>query len=140
MGRGGTRPYHAFNRDWRPTARHWYFFARRLMKIIRAPFLFSLACAAALLFCGLRAFAAPAVGVTQNGLEEIRALLDEKASWTPAQSKMESQLIHAMKSNRGQAFAAKAKNVQTDVALQPDGRVLVDIKANVTPRLLALIQ
>src|SRR5438477_2563031 len=110
------------------------------MKIIQPRFLFSLACAAALLSCAVRAFAAPAAGVTQNGLDDTRPLMHEKAAWTPAQSKMESQLIHAMKSNRGQAFAAKAKNVQTDVALQPDGRVLVDIKANVTPRLLALIQ
>src|SRR5437879_2087330 len=92
-----------------------------------------------LLLSCLSSLGAPVTGITQNGLEEISALLEEKASWSPAQTKMESQLIHALKSNRGQAFATKAKSLQRNVPLQADGRVLVDIKANVTPDLLSLI-
>ena len=93
-----------------------------------------------LLVSCLLAAGAPVTGVSPNGLEEIRALLEEKASWTPAQSKMESQLIHAMKSSRGQSFAPKAKNLRPDVTLQPDRRVQVDIRATVTPRLVAQIK
>ncbi len=92
-----------------------------------------------LFFSHLPAFGAPN-GVNQRALEEIGALLNEKASWTPAQSKMESQLIHALKNNRGQAFATGVKRLQMEVALRPDGRALVDINAKVTPSLLGLIE
>src|SRR5439155_20126334 len=83
--------------------------------------------------------AAPA-GISQNARAEIDALLQEKASWTPTQRKLESQLIHALKKNRGQPFAARASRLRMDLAVRADGRVLVDITANVTPELLALIQ
>src|SRR5438105_4053408 len=41
------------------------------------------------------ALGAPA-GISQNAMDEIGALLQEKASWTPTQRKLESQLIHAL--------------------------------------------
>ncbi len=77
--------------------------------------------------------------MTANAAAEIGALYQEKTSWTPAQRKMESQLIHALKKNRGETYAPGAPNLQLDVKMQPDGRVLVDIKAAVTPALLQLI-
>src|ERR1700730_6238659 len=80
--------------------------------------------------------AAPASHLSDNARGEISAVLSEKASWTPAQIKMESQLIHALKQHRGQTFAAGAPNLRLDVKPQSDGRVLVDIKARVTPELL----
>ena len=92
-----------------------------------------------LFFSYLPAFGAPN-GVNQRALEEISALLNEKASWTPAQSKMESQLIHALKNNRGQAFAAGVNRLQMELERRPDGRALVDINAKVTPSLLGLIE
>jgi len=79
-------------------------------------------------------------GISQNAKNEIAALLREKAGRTPAQQKMDSQLVHALKKNRGEAFAPGAPNVQVDVKIETDGRVLVDMDANVTPELLALIQ
>jgi len=79
-------------------------------------------------------------GLSPNVKNEIAALLQEKAGRTPAQQKMESQLVHALKKNRGEAFAPGAPNVQVDVKTETDGRVLVDIDATVTPELLALIQ
>jgi hypothetical protein len=88
---------------------------------------------------GLQLRAVAADEISPNALNEIRALLDEKASWSPAQAKMDSQLIHAAKRQRGQPFAAGAPNLRFDVTLQPDGRVLVDINAEVTPELLALL-
>ena len=92
-----------------------------------------------ILQCAQRLSAAPPTDISPNALVEIGALLGEKASWTPAQSKLDSQLIHAAKRHRGQAFAPGAPNLRLDVALQPDGRVLVDIHAEVTPALLNLI-
>jgi uncharacterized repeat protein (TIGR01451 family) len=89
--------------------------------------------------CGL-AFAAPAPDLSQQAQAEIRALLEEKASWTPAQCKLESHLIHASKQHRSLAFAPGAPNLKLDVETQPDGRVLVDVKAEVSPALLALIK
>jgi Subtilase family len=82
---------------------------------------------------------APA-GLSANAMNEIGALLQEKASRTPAQQKMDSQLVHALKHNRGEAFAPGAPHVQMDVKMETDGRVLVDITATVTPKLLSLIQ
>jgi len=80
--------------------------------------------------------AAPANGLSENASREIASVLAEKASWTPVQAKMESQLIHALKKHRGQPFAAGAPNLRMDVKPQADGRILVDIKASVTPGLL----
>jgi hypothetical protein len=101
-------------------------------------------------FCAvsLQLFAqAPAAGVagvpaglSQNAKKEIAALLQEKVGRTPAQQKMESQLVHALKKNRGEPFAPGAPNVRVDVKSEADGRVLVDIDATVTPDLLSLIQ
>ena len=103
---------------------------------------------AALCLVSLRLFAqAPAAGavgnpagLSQNAKNEIAALLQEKAGRTSAQQKMDSQLVHALKKNRGEPFAPGAPNVQVDVKIEPDGRVLVDMDATVTPELLALIQ
>jgi uncharacterized repeat protein (TIGR01451 family) len=91
------------------------------------------------LFCRL-SVAAPPQRINQQALAEIQALLEEKASWTPAQGKIESQLIHGSKRKRGVAFAPGAPSVKLDLQTQPDGRVLVDIHAEVSPALLTLIQ
>ena len=79
-------------------------------------------------------------GLSQSAMIEIAALLDEKAGRTPAQQKMDSQLVHALKKNRSEDFASGAPNVQVDVKTGTDGRVLVDIDATVTPEFLTLIR
>lgn len=94
-----------------------------------------------LLVFGCRsAYGALPVAVSQAALDQIGALLAEKASWTPVQNKMDSELVHAVKSFRGQSFASGATGLKPDVAVRPDGRVLVDITANVSSNLLALIK
>jgi hypothetical protein len=75
----------------------------------------------------------------QSALDQIGALLAEKASWTPVQEKMDSELIHAVKDHRGEKFAVGATSFKPAVKFQTDGRVLVDIDANVSSNLLALI-
>ena len=88
----------------------------------------------------LSASGASPEAISQNALGQISALLSEKASWTPVQAKLDSELIHAVKNHRGQVFAAGVSNQQLDVNVQPDGRVLVDITANVSSNLLLLIK
>ena len=78
--------------------------------------------------------------LSQSAQDEIADLMKEKASWTPAQCKLDSHLIHAMKLKQGKAFAPKATHLRMDVKEQSDGRVLVDITATVTPEVLALVK
>jgi hypothetical protein len=87
-----------------------------------------------------RAFGVPEADISENARQEIRSLLDEKLSWSPAQNKMESALIHAVKRSRGEPYAPGASNLRLDFKAQPDGRALVDIRATVTPELLDRIQ
>jgi hypothetical protein len=77
--------------------------------------------------------------ITETARSQIASLLEEKASWTPMQSKLESQLIHALKQHRGKAFAPGAPRLQMDVKMRSDGRVLVDVKGRVTAQLIELI-
>ena len=78
--------------------------------------------------------------LSDEARRQIRALHDEKESRTPAQRKMDSQLIYAAKQNRGQAIAANVPLLKHTAKLQADGRVLVDIKANVTDPLLQALR
>jgi hypothetical protein len=95
--------------------------------------------AAILLLASLRALGTLPEDMSQDARGQIRALLDEKATRTPAQRKMESQLIHAVKQHRGEPFVPGAPNLELDLKLEVDGRVLVDITGTVTPELLALV-
>jgi hypothetical protein len=92
-----------------------------------------------LLFALVPAFAAQPEPLDTNAIAQIAAIYREKLSWTPAQCKLESQLIHAMKNHRGETYAPGAPDLEMDVKLRTDGRVLVDINATVTPTLLQLI-
>src|SRR6266436_3825024 len=77
-----------------------------------------------------------------NAQRQIAGLLAEKAARNPAQRKMSSHLVHAAKILRGEP-------VHPDYPVPPDARaavrvdaqnqVEVDIRANVTPELLAAI-
>src|SRR6266566_6206299 len=104
-----------------------------------APMLVAVAVVGLLLCDAANLFAAAAESLSESARGQIEALLSEKASWTPTQNKMESQLIHALKKQRGEAFAAGAPELQLDVKLEPGGQVLVDINAHVTPELLGLV-
>jgi hypothetical protein len=87
-----------------------------------------------------RALGARTEGLSQKARNQIRALLEEKERRTPAQRKMESQLIHAVKRHRGEPFVAEVPNLELDLKLEPDGRVRVDITGAITPELLALVE
>jgi hypothetical protein len=84
--------------------------------------------------------AAAETEISESARGEIAALLAEKETWTPAQQKMDSELIHAAKLDRGEAFAPGVRQLRLDVTREADGRVLADIHAKVTPELLGLIE
>lgn len=72
--------------------------------------------------------------------EQLAALFEEKAARTPAQQKMNTQLIFAARERRN-GFVNKAlPNLHADVKIEKDWRVKVDIKADVSDELLAAIK
>ncbi|HST23344.1 MAG TPA: hypothetical protein VLR90_19675, partial [Blastocatellia bacterium] len=84
------------------------------------------------------AHAAQAKGETINdgALNQIRSLIAAKQARAPEQRKIDSNLLAAIKVNRGEAIAANAPDLRPDVRLEANGKVLVDITANVTDGLL----
>src|SRR5262245_43927117 len=78
---------------------------------------------------------AAASGLQPEALSQINALLAEKAALTPAQQKIDSRLLHAKRRLTGET------NVRMDVALAraADGRVQLELRAEVTDRLLAAL-
>lgn len=62
--------------------------------------------------------AAEADGLNESARAQIQAVMEEKASWTPAQRKLDSHLVHAVKKSRGQPFAPKASKLQLSLSAQ----------------------
>jgi hypothetical protein len=67
----------------------------------------------------------------------IQTVLNEKESRTPAQKKIDSQLLYALKQKRGVTKGVPSERIELE--LDQKGRVLVDIAAIVTPQVLAQI-
>ncbi len=78
--------------------------------------------------------------IAPSALAQIQAVLAEKATRTPAQQKMDSQLIYAIKMARGQAIAAGVGSLETDLPRESDARVTVDVTADVSDGLLDQVQ
>ncbi|MEJ0091079.1 MAG: hypothetical protein WDM80_15220 [Limisphaerales bacterium] len=73
-------------------------------------------------------------------LAEIAALQTEAAARTPAQHKIYPSLLDVLREYRGQALRPYAPLVRSGLSLRPEGRVMVDINANVTALLLTNIK
>src|ERR1035437_3904414 len=95
---------------------------------------------AALALLIVSASSAFAEAISESALQQISALQAEKASRTPAQQKMDSQLIYALKQSLNQVIAPGVTNLRVLVQRESDGRVKVDLKATVTQDLLDFIQ
>ncbi len=67
-----------------------------------------------------------------------QTVLDEKESRTPAQKKIDSQLLYALKQKRGVTKGVPTQRIEIEVDQR--GRALVDITAIVTPQVLAQIR
>ncbi|BAC89218.1 FG-GAP-like repeat-containing protein [Gloeobacter violaceus] len=99
-------------------------------------------CLQALLGAAVPAVAAPTgeIKIGENAKRQIEALMREKARRTPTQRKIDSQLLYALKQQRGESFAQGVGPLRLNVERDGSGRALVDIKAQVTPALLAKIE
>ena len=66
--------------------------------------------------------------------------MTEKESRTAAQRKLDSHIVLALKKSRGEAPFDQPTSLDPDLAVEADGRVLVDLDAAVTGALLARIE
>ncbi len=71
---------------------------------------------------------------------QIAALIAEKEGRTPAQRKMDSQLVYFTKRHQNKVAVPAVPNLLIDVKADADDRVLVDVKATVTAGLRDFIQ
>jgi subtilisin-like proprotein convertase family protein len=76
-------------------------------------------------------------GIAPEGLAQIQALLQEKETRTPAERKIDSQLIYARRMQLGLPVAPGIQTLEVDIPYAADGHVIVDVKANLTTTLLA---
>ncbi len=65
--------------------------------------------------------------IQASAAQQIRALITEKESRTPAQRKIDSQLLYAMKISRGDQIAAAVPTLQSGITPSADNKVIVDI-------------
>ncbi len=68
--------------------------------------------------------------------DQIKSILDEKAARTPVEQKISSELLCALKGQRGDIEPRPCRGVKVDA----DGTILVEIKADVTDAVLAEIE
>jgi Subtilase family len=78
--------------------------------------------------------------MSAQALEQIDALLKEKASRTGAQQKMDSQLIYALKMRRGAMIAEGVRTLETNIPYNNQGKMTLDLKAKVSDALLIQLQ
>lgn len=73
-------------------------------------------------------------------MQQIAALQQAKEARTPAQRKLDSQLIYGIKMSRGEPVAVGVPTQRLDFAPDAEGRVVVDITATITDALVAEVQ
>jgi hypothetical protein len=68
---------------------------------------------------------------------QIAALIDEKASRSPAQQKIDSRLLQAIREERGETLARGVASLErANVGRDADGRVILDLRASVDEKLI----
>src|SRR4029077_21146585 len=75
-------------------------------------------------------------GISVNAARQMLALQEEKASRTPAQQKVDSNVLYTIRMMAGKPVAPGVPSLYTGVELDADNRIVVDIVANVTDALL----
>jgi Subtilase family/FG-GAP-like repeat len=78
--------------------------------------------------------------ISQSALDQIQALSAAKQARTPAQRKMDSNLLAFTKMNKGEAIAEGVATIETGLSVESNGRIKVDIDAAVTKALLRFIE
>lgn len=74
-----------------------------------------------------------------QALEQIQALLNEKQQRTPTEQKVSSRLLYALKRAQGDALFQQLPQFETMAAEDNGSHVLVDIRADVSENIIALI-
>jgi hypothetical protein len=77
--------------------------------------------------------------VTDQTMQQIKLLLQEKNSRTPAQQKIDSRLLQAVRENRGEKMVEGVNLDRADVKADNAGILKVDIKADITDAFLSKI-
>jgi uncharacterized repeat protein (TIGR01451 family) len=67
---------------------------------------------------------------------QVAALLEEKESRTPAQRKIDSNILYEMRLRRGEKVAEGLATLETGLSVDSDGLVAVEIRAHVTDSFL----
>src|SRR5580698_4160320 len=75
--------------------------------------------------------------VTPQTMQQIQLLLQEKNSRTPAQRKIDSRLLQAVRENRGQQMVQGVALDRVNVNADASGTLSVDISANITDAFLS---
>lgn len=83
---------------------------------------------------------APAGDLDAHTREQIRLLTEEKLGRTPAQKKVDSQLLYATRQKRQGVAVSGVSAFRPSLELEADGRVLVDVRALVSPGLINAIR
>lgn len=78
----------------------------------------------------------PTAGISAAAAQQMQALQQDKAQRTPAQRKIDSNILYTMRMLRGQPAAPGIRYLDTGVELDQQNDVVVDIVANVTDQLL----
>ncbi|MEO8078204.1 MAG: neuroendocrine convertase 1, partial [Acidobacteriota bacterium] len=76
-------------------------------------------------------------GIAPEGLAQIEALLREKETRTPAERKIDSQLLYAWRMQQGVPVAPGVQTLEVEIPYAADGHAIVDVKATLTTSLLA---
>ena len=78
--------------------------------------------------------------ISASVLKQIGALEAEKSKRTTVEQKIDSQLLYADKMRRGEPIAEGVPTLRVNLDKDDQGRILVDIKADVTDALLQYIK
>ena len=81
----------------------------------------------------------PDDGIAPSAMNQIEALLREKETRTPAERKIDSQLLYAARMQRGLEAAPGVATLNIDLPKADDGHVIVDVKARLTSDLIAQV-
>ena len=79
-------------------------------------------------------------GISPGAMAQLQAIIDEKKARTPAQQKVDSNLLYEAKQRRGVSIAAGVRTLATGVEVGPNGEVVVDITATVSSSVLATLE
>src|SRR5436190_16022140 len=67
-------------------------------------------------------------GIAPEGRAQIEALLREKDTRSPAEQKIDSQLLYAWRMQKGLPVAPGVETLEVDLPYADDGHVIVDVK------------